>query len=108
MKAPRGGDAGGDQLLEVVIVVVLALACLAFTLYIAAGLASFAVTAAWRQPSGDGAGRFLGALVDGRSLSVAWSTTTGAPAAPSWLIVATALLMLTPIGVIAYLSLIHI
>ena len=104
MRAPRGGDAGGDQLLEAAIVVVLALAGPAFVLYLAAGLASFAATGAWRHPSGDGAGRFVGAMVDGRSLSAAWSTTTGAPAAPSWLIVATALLMLTPIGVIAYMA----
>lgn len=102
MRSQHGGEAGDDQLLEAVIVVVLALVGLTFVVYVAADLASFAVTGAWRQPSGDGAGRFVGAVADGRSLSEAWSGTTGTPGAQSWLIGVTALLLLAPIGGIAY------
>ena len=81
MNPQRGGQAGRDQLLEAAIMIVLALAGLAFVLYIAAGLASFGVTGSWRHLSGDGAGKYVGAVADGRSLSAAWSITTGAPAA---------------------------
>lgn len=102
MRSQHGGEASHDQLLEAAIVVVLALVGLTFVVYVAADLASFAVTGAWRQPSGDGAGRFVGAVADWRSLSEAWSGTTGTPGAPSWLIGATALLLLSPIGGIAY------
>ena len=104
MSSQRGGEAGHDQLLEAAIMVVLALVGLAFVVYIAAGLASFAVTGSWRHLSGDGAGRFVGAVADGRSLSAAWSTTTGTPAGPSWLIGATALLLLSPIAGIAHMA----
>lgn len=102
MRSQRGAEAGHDQFLEAAIMVVLALTGLAFVAYIAAGLAAFAATGSRHQLSGDGAGRFVVAVAHGRSLSAAWNTTTGTPAAPNWLIGAIALLLLAAIGGIAH------